>query len=190
MQNSNYVTRVLVLIIVLLTAALLWLVVYKPSCPTVDVEENENLIGVQTDEHGCLVPAGYSWDEEVGACLRVWEVDGVDARAAAVSAVNKLGRSKGLTLISVQAKDCSGLCFDVEFEVGDAQPKEHKVLLVEGGEVTEVSMTKSECEKISGAVINVLSGATCASGEDLIGDVSGLVMPSACCVPKTNEVVD
>jgi hypothetical protein len=31
------------------------------------------LIGGQTDEHGCLGPAGYSWCEAKQKCLRVWE---------------------------------------------------------------------------------------------------------------------
>jgi putative hemolysin len=30
-------------------------------------------IGGQKDEHGCLIPAGYSWCEEKQKCLRVWE---------------------------------------------------------------------------------------------------------------------
>lgn len=39
--------------------------------------QNQNqapeLIGGQTDEHGCLGPAGYSWCEVKQKCLRVWE---------------------------------------------------------------------------------------------------------------------
>lgn len=35
-------------------------------------EENE-LIGGQTDEHGCIGPAGYTWCEPKQKCLRVWE---------------------------------------------------------------------------------------------------------------------
>lgn len=33
----------------------------------------QELIGGQTDEHGCLVAAGYSWCEAKQKCLRVWE---------------------------------------------------------------------------------------------------------------------
>lgn len=33
----------------------------------------EELIGGQKDEHGCLVAAGYSWCEEKEKCLRLWE---------------------------------------------------------------------------------------------------------------------
>jgi hypothetical protein len=31
------------------------------------------LIGGQKDEHGCLIPAGYSWCASKQKCLRVWE---------------------------------------------------------------------------------------------------------------------
>ncbi len=31
------------------------------------------IIGGDTDEHGCLGPAGYSWCAEKNKCLRVWE---------------------------------------------------------------------------------------------------------------------
>lgn len=33
----------------------------------------EESIGGETDEHGCLTSAGYSWCEEKDKCLRVWE---------------------------------------------------------------------------------------------------------------------
>jgi len=36
-------------------------------------QNQDNLIGGQTDEHGCLIPAGYSWCEEKQKCLRTWE---------------------------------------------------------------------------------------------------------------------
>jgi len=39
---------------------------------TVD-NTTEPLIGGQTDEHGCLGPAGYSWCVPKQKCLRVWE---------------------------------------------------------------------------------------------------------------------
>jgi len=35
--------------------------------------QTANLIGGQKDEHGCLIPAGYSWCETKQKCLRSWE---------------------------------------------------------------------------------------------------------------------
>lgn len=33
----------------------------------------ENNIGGETDEYGCVIPAGYSWCEPREKCLRTWE---------------------------------------------------------------------------------------------------------------------
>ena len=33
-------------------------------------EEEAPVIGGERDEHGCLGPAGYTWNEEIGACIR------------------------------------------------------------------------------------------------------------------------
>jgi len=35
----------------------------------------ENSVGKDTDEHGCLIAAGYSWCEVKQKCLRIWEED-------------------------------------------------------------------------------------------------------------------
>jgi hypothetical protein len=42
---------------------------------------NGALIGGQRDEHGCLGPAGYSWNVSEGECVREWisKAVGVDA---------------------------------------------------------------------------------------------------------------
>ena len=36
------------------------------------IQGPEQPIGGERDEHGCLGPAGYSWDEEIQACARNW----------------------------------------------------------------------------------------------------------------------
>ena len=45
-----------------------------PSC---DFELCLN-IGGQRDENGCLISAGYTFEEGVGACARYWEVKAED----------------------------------------------------------------------------------------------------------------
>lgn len=37
------------------------------------VAEEVQTIGGQTDEHGCLMPAGYMWCPSTGKCQRMWE---------------------------------------------------------------------------------------------------------------------
>jgi hypothetical protein len=34
---------------------------------------NQELIGGQQDDHGCLIAAGYRWCQEKEKCLRIWE---------------------------------------------------------------------------------------------------------------------
>ena len=48
-------------------------------------DSNENVIGGQTDEHGCLIGAGYSWDSEVGVCTRNWELNSEEKSAVKIA---------------------------------------------------------------------------------------------------------
>ena len=73
-------------------------------------------IGGERDEYGCLVAAGYSFDSDVNACTRDWELD-VDQKRAAKIAVAYLGYEKGLTALQVETWDCTG-CFSVLLERG------------------------------------------------------------------------
>ena len=46
---------------------------YLSSKEVQSQQDNQQLIGGDTDEHGCLIIAGYSWCEIKQKCLRVWE---------------------------------------------------------------------------------------------------------------------
>lgn len=46
---------------------------YLSSQEAQSPEDNQQLIGGDTDEHGCLIAAGYSWCEAKQKCLRIWE---------------------------------------------------------------------------------------------------------------------
>ena len=35
----------------------------------------QQMVGGDKDEHGCIGSAGYTWCEEKGACIRLWEED-------------------------------------------------------------------------------------------------------------------
>jgi hypothetical protein len=70
------------------------------------------VIGGQRDEHGCLGPAGYSWSDEAGACIRVWELDESQKKAAKI-ATEQLGFT--VTVTEVETLRCPG-CFVVHYE--------------------------------------------------------------------------
>ena len=80
----------------------------KTETASIHPESNGDLIGGNRDEHGCLGPAGYSYDEEIGACVRSWELD-QEQRQVAQVAVDYLGKDSGLTLTEmVKERDGDG----------------------------------------------------------------------------------
>ncbi len=74
-------------------------------------------IGGERDQYGCLGPAGYTWDAEVFACIRNWELDENQRRAAKMSAYS-VGWEKGMTILEVKPTGCTG-CFTVNLEHGE-----------------------------------------------------------------------
>ncbi|MBN2423142.1 hypothetical protein JXB41_08015 [Candidatus Woesearchaeota archaeon] len=74
-------------------------------------------IGGERDEYGCLGPAGYSWNEDVGACIRGWELDD-NQREAVKTAVSFL--SYRVTVLEVEVLKCPG-CFIVHLQRNDNQ---------------------------------------------------------------------
>lgn len=72
----------------------------------------EEPIGGERSEEGCLGPAGYSYDANVGACIRVWELDETQKRAAQL-AVEFVGKQYGLTIDEIEVLKCPG-CFEVQ----------------------------------------------------------------------------
>ncbi len=73
----------------------------------------EQIIGGERDEHGCLNPAGYSWNETLQVCLREWEVAGAD-RQVLEYAMNYTRKEYSLTVTNISEGDCNG-CFVVWF---------------------------------------------------------------------------
>jgi len=49
--------------------------------------ENQPLIGGQTDEGGCLIAAGYSWCPPKQKCLRIWEEKCYEAEEAVLAQI-------------------------------------------------------------------------------------------------------
>ena len=79
--------------------------------------EEPGPIGGQRDEHGCLGPAGYSWNGTIGACIRPWELAGDEGEAARI-AVAYLGQAYATTVTAVEAGSCEG-CFTATIEQGE-----------------------------------------------------------------------
>ena len=50
-----------------------WVKHGNPNSPMPESGCEPKIIGGQRDEHGCLIPAGYSWCQSKQKCLRIWE---------------------------------------------------------------------------------------------------------------------
>jgi putative hemolysin len=111
---------------------------YPRQCRTPDgrifTEVIPEPIGGQRDEHGCLGPAGYSWNAALGGCVRVWELDD-QQKYAAKTAIMKVGQQYGLTVVEVIKDKCTG-CFTVKLSDADQQQTQVKI---ENWKATEVN---------------------------------------------------
>jgi hypothetical protein len=76
---------------------------------------NRQKIGGDTDPYGCMVSAGYFWNGSVGACIREWELD-ESQRKAANLAIMPL--SYRVTVVEVETLRCPG-CFIVKLQRND-----------------------------------------------------------------------
>lgn len=83
-------------------------------------------IGGDRDTNGCLTSAGYAWSEEIGACVRGFELS-TSTRTVAKQAVAQVGRAYALTVISVEESTCD-TCYTVSLERGeDREPVEVEI---------------------------------------------------------------
>jgi putative hemolysin len=78
--------------------------------------EKTKPIGGDKDSGGCLIGAGYSWNESIGACVRSWELDENQAKAAQIAVLPISARP--VTVVEVITARCPG-CFDVKLQTGD-----------------------------------------------------------------------
>ncbi|MBW2986371.1 hypothetical protein KY333_03295 [Candidatus Woesearchaeota archaeon] len=141
----------------------------------------EQPIGGERNSHGCLGPAGYSWSETIQACIRTWELDETQTKAAKI-AVEHNGPEYGLTVIEVMTARCPG-CFTVKLSTAEHQEKQ---ITLANWEVTQGMsgadvIFPEDCVKQGGRVVNVVGGFDCEPGEEKIGDITVFISPNICC---------
>lgn len=67
MNKNVIITTAIIILAMIIIAAVVCLIFLNTS------KNNENkLIGGQKDSHGCLAPAGYSWNSTENVCVREW----------------------------------------------------------------------------------------------------------------------
>ena len=94
-------------------------------------QEELVIIGGERDEYVCLIAAGYAFDEEVGACIRAFELT-PDIKQAARLAVDKVGWGYALTVASFNSYEEAG-SYDIMLERGIEREKE--TVYIRNGEV-------------------------------------------------------
>lgn len=99
----------IVLVFLVLIGLLSIIVVFNENLTSV----NESPIGGQRDDYGCLGPAGYSWDSEIDACIRTWEISELGTQRAAKLAAAEFEDSYGLTITQIDEGNCEG-CYSVK----------------------------------------------------------------------------
>ena len=134
------------IIIVFLFLVAIFLTGCQPIQPGAEPPMPDQPIGGQRDEHGCLGPAGYNWNEEVNACIREWELDESQRKASKI-AVDHVGYQHATTIVSVDVFRCPG-CFSVHLEQGEKRIP-HTIAL-NGWKVTEMPKTDFGCEDAGG----------------------------------------
>ena len=102
---KKHITYLIIIAVVLLIVSI---VVFR--------DKTNELIGGQRDEHGCLGPAGYSWNETLQICIREWEFQGSD-RQILEYAMNYTTKEYALTAVNISQSICGGKeCFIIEFD--------------------------------------------------------------------------
>lgn len=95
-------------------------------------------IGGERDEHGCLGPAGYGWNASLGACVREWELDDNQRKAARI-AIAPL--SYPVTVVGVDSMDRCMDCYVVRLQRNDNQNMLE--ISVEDGKIVQQHETKA-----------------------------------------------
>ena len=162
----------------LLLVGILWVLKSIPEenqdIQEVKTEVEKTRVGGDRDEHGCIGSAGYRFDEEIGACLRDWELDENQKKAAKIG-VEVTGMENS-TVIEVLTSQCPG-CFTVTLEAGKNRLK----VKIQDWLAVEQSMTPEECLDQGGRTLNITGGLGCEAGEEEIGEVTGFISPNICC---------
>ncbi len=86
----------------------------------------------ERDSKGCLTSAGYSWNDNINACIKEGELDETQREAARI-ATNYVGFEEGISVTDVIKQDCYG-CFEIKFSNADS---EFKTVLLKNWKVSE-----------------------------------------------------
>lgn len=121
-------------------------------------DDDEQIIGGDRDENGCLGAAGYRWNERELACVREWESG--EARYQVTN---------------------FRTCLDAGYIIMESYPRQCRAL---NGDVFVEGISPGECLEMGGRILNIVDGAECCNNETIFSPVIGFISPNVCCVPN------
>ena len=147
---------------------------------------NKQIIGGETDKNGCLISAGYTYDEGIGACTRSWEIKESTDKMAAKIAVESIDETNqpSLTIENVNPVGCEG-CFVVSLNYEDN--KKELIYLNDWEVIDKEVITVAECTVQGGRIIDTSFDLDCSSEEKNIGCVDNCMNSLICCVEENLE---
>ncbi len=138
----------------------------------------QKIIGGDKDSQGCLIGAGYSWDENVTACTRSWELDESQKEAAKIAVAPISARP--ITVIEVIKARCPG-CFAVKLQTGEGAPY---TITLENWTVIENKECADSCPLLSQPAPSFCTDGTIV---DQGKDDCGCQLPPKCLRACTEE---
>jgi len=164
-QEKKKISRSLVISLIVIVVVAALIITYT--------KQNRN-IGGERDEYGCLAAAGYSYDSDIGACTKSWEITEENDKRAAEIAVESTGE-EGLTVVSLTDAKCVG-CYLVELEK-DSNINE---IVVYNWKARTKEISAEECFSFGARLVKESDG--CAEDETNFGNVISFDYPKICCV--------
>lgn len=162
------------------------LIIFTAGCTV------ETPIGGERDKHGCLGAAGYTYDENIEACIRNWELNETQVKAAKI-AIEYLNPMTSATINNVAVARCPG-CFVVNVKLhlntGDEEVQvniENWNIVESAPEEDKSGLSPQECEAKGGRTLNIAGGDSCDENELNIGQVVGFISPNICCISREGE---
>jgi len=120
--------------------------------------EDEQIVGGDRDENGCLGAAGYRWNESELACVREWESG--EARYQVTN---------------------FRTCLDAGYIIMESYPRQCRAL---NGDVFVEGISPGECLDMGGRTLNIVVGDVCYDNETNFSPVIGFISPNICCIPN------
>jgi len=137
-------------------------------------------IGGERDLNGCLTPAGYSWDEEVGACTRTWELEGLEKQAARMAVV--VQSFYPVTVVDVKEGGCE-YCFVVTLQ-GESEPWDMDIDLTN---IIENIESFDDCVEAGFPVMESYPRQCNANGKTFTEEIKNQEVQFTECVERTDR---